>query len=43
VVNFPVPTDTTLHMPPGEWIGRTVPVRITRSGPHSLWGEASLT
>ena len=43
VVNFPVPTDTTLHMPPGEWIGRTVPVRITRAGPHSLWGEASLT
>src|SRR5262245_48814925 len=43
VVNFPVPTDTTLHTPPSEWIGRTVPVRITRAGPHSLWGEASLT
>ena len=23
----------------GGWMGRTVPVRITRSGPHSLWGE----
>ena len=42
VVNFPVPTDTTLHTPQGAWIGRTVPVRITRAGPHSLWGEALL-
>jgi tRNA-2-methylthio-N6-dimethylallyladenosine synthase len=41
VVNFAVPTDTTLHTPPAGWIGRTVPVRITRAGPHSLWGEAS--
>jgi tRNA-2-methylthio-N6-dimethylallyladenosine synthase len=40
VVNFPVPTDTTLHTHQGAWIGRTVPVRITRAGPHSLWGEA---
>ena len=23
-----------------EWIGRTVPVRIRRAGPHSLWGDA---
>jgi tRNA-2-methylthio-N6-dimethylallyladenosine synthase len=22
-----------------EWIGRIVPVRIRRAGPHSLWGE----
>ncbi len=42
VVNFPMPTDTTLHTPRGGWIGRTVPVRITRAGPYSLWGEAAL-
>jgi tRNA-2-methylthio-N6-dimethylallyladenosine synthase len=38
VVNFPAPADT----PSGDqsWIGRTVPVRITRGGPHSLRGEA---
>ena len=23
-----------------EWIGRTIPVRIRRAGPHCLWGEA---
>jgi tRNA-2-methylthio-N6-dimethylallyladenosine synthase len=23
-----------------DWIGRTIPVRIRRAGPHSLWGEA---
>jgi tRNA-2-methylthio-N6-dimethylallyladenosine synthase len=23
-----------------EWIGQTVPVRIRRAGPHSLWGDA---
>jgi tRNA-2-methylthio-N6-dimethylallyladenosine synthase len=23
-----------------EWIGRTIPVRIRRGGPHSLWGDA---
>jgi tRNA-2-methylthio-N6-dimethylallyladenosine synthase len=40
VVNFRVPTDTTLRTHQGAWIGRTVPVRITRAGPHSLWGEA---
>jgi tRNA-2-methylthio-N6-dimethylallyladenosine synthase len=31
VVNLPGPTD---------WIGRTLPVRIERSGPHSVWGVA---
>jgi tRNA-2-methylthio-N6-dimethylallyladenosine synthase len=38
VVNFREPADT----PTGDesWIGRTVPVRITRGGPHSLRGEA---
>ena len=40
VVNFPVPADTTGNTTPDAWIGRTVPVRITRAGPHSLWGEA---
>ncbi len=37
VVNFREPADT----PTGDqsWIGRTVPVRITRGGPHSLCGE----
>jgi tRNA-2-methylthio-N6-dimethylallyladenosine synthase len=40
VVNFPVPSDTTVHTLQEAWIGRTVPVRITRAGPHSLWGEA---
>ncbi len=38
VVNFRAPSDT----PTGEssWIGRTVRVRVTRGGPHSLHGEA---
>ena len=38
VVNFPVPTDipdSGLH----SWMGRTVPVLITRAGPYSLSGE----
>jgi len=30
VVNVPGPSD---------WIGRTVPVRIERAGPHSVWGR----
>jgi tRNA-2-methylthio-N6-dimethylallyladenosine synthase len=38
VVNFPVPADTSSDH--RAWIGRTVPVRITRGGPHSLRGEA---
>ena len=40
VVNFPVPSDTPGNTPQRAWVGRTVPVRITRAGPHSLWGEA---
>jgi tRNA-2-methylthio-N6-dimethylallyladenosine synthase len=40
VVNFPVPADRGGDGPSLEWIGRTVDVRITRAGPHSLWGEA---
>jgi tRNA-2-methylthio-N6-dimethylallyladenosine synthase len=31
VVNFPGPS---------SWVGRTVPVRIERAGPNSVWGEA---
>jgi tRNA-2-methylthio-N6-dimethylallyladenosine synthase len=31
VVNLPGPAD---------WIGRTIPVRIDRAGPHSVWGRA---
>jgi tRNA-2-methylthio-N6-dimethylallyladenosine synthase len=38
VVNFPAATDTPSGG--GSWIGRTVSVRITRGGPHSLRGEA---
>ena len=40
VVNLPVPSDTTGNTHQGGWVGRTLPVRITRAGPHSLWGEA---
>lgn len=38
VVNLPAPADT----PPdgSSWLGRTVWVRISRGGPHSLSGEA---
>ena len=40
VVNLPVPSDTSSNDVAADWIGRTVTVRITRSGPHSLSGEA---
>jgi tRNA-2-methylthio-N6-dimethylallyladenosine synthase len=36
VVNCQVPGDTDAS----EWMGKIVPVRIHRAGPHSLWGEA---
>jgi len=36
VVNCGTPDDTDAS----EWIGRTIPVRIHRAGPHSLWGES---
>ena len=36
VVNCVAPGDSDAS----AWIGRTVPVRIQRAGPHSLWGEA---
>jgi tRNA-2-methylthio-N6-dimethylallyladenosine synthase len=38
VVSFPQPTDTPDDA--AAWLGRTVAVQITRSGPHMLWGEA---
>ncbi|HLG59411.1 MAG TPA: tRNA (N6-isopentenyl adenosine(37)-C2)-methylthiotransferase MiaB [Vicinamibacterales bacterium] len=41
VVSLPVPSDTSGNIPSRPWIGRTVTVRITRAGPHSLWGEAT--
>ena len=28
---------------PAQWIGRTVPVRIERAGPHSVWGRVAGT
>ena len=40
VVNLPMPSDTSHSDAATDWIGRTVTVRITRSGPHSLSGEA---
>jgi tRNA-2-methylthio-N6-dimethylallyladenosine synthase len=36
VVNCPLPADPG---PASEWIGRTVPARITAAGPHSLRGD----
>jgi tRNA-2-methylthio-N6-dimethylallyladenosine synthase len=39
VVSFLVPADSPVNDPAG-WIGRTVPVRITRASPHRLTGEA---
>ena len=40
VVNLSVPADRGADRSSLAWIGRTVDVRITRAGPHSLWGEA---
>ena len=41
VVNFPLPADTPVG-DAASWVGCTVPVRIDRAGPHSLWGHAVL-
>jgi tRNA-2-methylthio-N6-dimethylallyladenosine synthase len=38
VVNFPAPSETPEGG--GMWMGRTLRVRVTRAGPHSLAGEA---
>ena len=33
-------TNVVVNLPgPSEWIGLTVPVRIERAGPHSVWGR----
>jgi tRNA-2-methylthio-N6-dimethylallyladenosine synthase len=32
-------TNVVVNLPgPAEWIGQTLPVRIERAGPHSVWG-----
>jgi tRNA-2-methylthio-N6-dimethylallyladenosine synthase len=34
-------TNVVVNLPgPASWIGRTLPVRIERAGPHSIWGQA---
>ncbi len=36
--------NTVVNLPgSAEWIGRTLPVVIERAGPHSIWGQVSLT
>lgn len=40
VVSFPMPGDGAA-IDANQWLGRTQRVRITRSGPYSLWGESS--
>jgi len=40
VVNLPMPSTPPVDSVASDWIGRTLTVRITRSGPHSLSGEA---
>ena len=36
--------NTVVNLPgSADWIGRTLPVRIERSGPNSVWGQAVLT
>ena len=33
-------TNVVVNLPgSAEWIGRTVPVRVERAGPHSVWGQ----
>ena len=35
-------TNVVVNLPgTAEWIGRTLPVRIERAGPHSVWGRIS--
>ena len=34
-------TNVVVNLPgPAAWIGRTLPVRVERAGPHSVWGRA---
>ncbi|MEQ1728381.1 MAG: tRNA (N6-isopentenyl adenosine(37)-C2)-methylthiotransferase MiaB, partial [Vicinamibacterales bacterium] len=36
--------NTVVNLPgSADWIGRTLPVAIERAGPHSIWGQVSLT
>jgi tRNA-2-methylthio-N6-dimethylallyladenosine synthase len=36
--------NTIVNLPgSAEWIGQTLPVLIERAGPHSIWGQVSLT
>jgi tRNA-2-methylthio-N6-dimethylallyladenosine synthase len=33
-------TNVVVNLPgPADWIGRTLPVRVERAGPHSVWGQ----
>jgi tRNA-2-methylthio-N6-dimethylallyladenosine synthase len=33
-------TNVVVNLPgPAAWIGRTLPVRVERAGPHSVWGQ----
>ncbi|PYR39894.1 MAG: tRNA (N6-isopentenyl adenosine(37)-C2)-methylthiotransferase MiaB, partial [Acidobacteria bacterium] len=33
-------TNVVVNLPgPAAWIGRTMPVRVERAGPHSVWGR----
>ena len=37
-------TNVVVNLPgPAEWIGRTLPVRVERAGPHSVWGRMADT
>jgi tRNA-2-methylthio-N6-dimethylallyladenosine synthase len=37
-------TNVVVNLPgPAEWIGRTLPIRIERAGPHSVWGRMADT
>jgi tRNA-2-methylthio-N6-dimethylallyladenosine synthase len=37
-------TNVVVNLPgPAEWIGRTLPVRVERAGPHSVWGRMTDT
>jgi tRNA-2-methylthio-N6-dimethylallyladenosine synthase len=34
-------SNVVVNLPgPAAWIGRTLPVRVERAGPHSVWGRA---
>jgi len=34
-------TNVVVNLPgPAAWIGRTLPVRVERAGPHSVWGRS---